>query len=230
MHGKSIKLRSILILLVTLLAIVTLLNRTATVPVSADSGTTSLIVELSGDPAAVYKAKVKKAGGSVSDDQLQAYRDQLRATQDQFLTDLKSRGVSFQVDGVDVKGFDGVSLGRVDYRNTLVLTAVTLSIPKSAVAIIKAMPQVKLVEPNRVQKLLLEKSVDYINAPAVYGQSQDLTADSDNREGFEGQGINVAVLDTGIDWKHEMFGGDPTPPRHGLAPPIAALLGKIGGA
>ncbi|HUQ31014.1 MAG TPA: S8 family serine peptidase [Pyrinomonadaceae bacterium] len=223
MHGKSIKLRSILILLVTLLAIVTLLNRTAIVPVSADSGTTSLIVELSGDPAAVYKAKVQKAGGSVSDDQLQAYRDQLRATQDQFLTDLKSRGVSFQVDGVDVKGFDGVSMGRVDYRNTLVLNAITLSVPKSAVAVIKTMPQVKRVEPNRMQKLLLEKSVDYINAPAVYGQSQELTADSDNREGFEGQGINVAVLDTGIDWKHEMFGGDPTPPRHGLAPPIAAL-------
>jgi subtilisin family serine protease len=223
MHGKFIKLRSILILLVTLLAIVILLNRTATVPVSADSGTTSLIVELSGDPAAVYKAKVQKAGGSVSDDHLQAYRDQLRATQDQFLNDLKSRGVSFQVDGVDVKGFDGVSMGRVEYRNTLVLNAITLSIPKSAVSLIKTMPQVKRVEPNRVQKLLLEKSVDYINAPAVYGQSQELTADSDNREGFEGQGINVAVLDTGIDWKHEMFGGDPTPPRHGLAPPIAAL-------
>ncbi|MDT4896308.1 MAG: minor extracellular serine protease Vpr [Acidobacteriota bacterium] len=223
MYGKSFKLRSILILLVFLFATAIVLNRTISVPVSADSGTTSLIVELRGDPAAVYKAKTEKAGGSVSDEQLQAYRDQVRASQDQFLSDLKARGVSFQVDGVDVKGFDGVSMGRVDYRNTLVLNAITLSVPKSAVAVIKSMPQVKHVEPNRMQKLLLEKSVDYINAPAVYGQVQELTADSDNREGFEGQGINVAVLDTGIDWKHEMFGGDPTPPRHGLAPPIAAL-------
>jgi subtilisin family serine protease len=223
MHGKSFKLRSVLILLVTFMVVASLLNRTATVPVSADSGTTSLIVELRGDPAAVYKAKIEKAGGKVTDDQLQAYRDQVRASQDNFLGDLKSRGVSFQVDGVDVKGFDGVSMGRVDYRNTLVLNAITLSVPVSAVAIIKAMPQVKHVEPNRVQKLLLEKSVDYVNAPAVYGQSQELTADSDNREGYEGQGINVAVLDTGIDWKHEMFGGDVTPPRHGLAPPVAAI-------
>src|ERR1044071_2843326 len=223
MYGKSIRLRSILTLLIFLFAAAHVLNRTATVPVSADSGATSWIVELKGDPAAVYKAKAQKAGASVSDEQLQAYRNQLRASQDQFLGDLSARGVSFQIDGVDVKGFDGVSMGRVDYRNTLVLNAITLNVPKAAVAIIKSMPQVKRVEPNRVQKLLLSKSVDYVNAPAVYGQVQELTADSDNREGYEGQGINVAVLDTGIDWKHEMFGGDPTPPRHGLAPPVAAL-------
>ncbi len=223
MYGKSIRLRSILTLLIFLFATVIVLNRTTTVPVSADSGTTSLIVELKGDPAAVYKAKAQKAGTSVSDEQLQTYRNQLRASQDQFLSALSARGVSFQIDGVDVKGLDGVSMGRVDYRNTLVLNAITLNVPKAAVAIIKSMPQVKHVEANKVQKLLLSKSVDYINAPAVYGQVQELTADSDNREGYEGQGINVAVLDTGIDWKHEMFGGDPTPPRHGLAPPVAAL-------
>jgi subtilisin family serine protease len=223
MHGKSIRLRSILTLLIFLFATVILLNRTATVEVSADIGTTSLIVELKGDPGAVYKAKAEKSGASVSAEQLQAYRNQLRSSQDQFLSALSARGVSFQVDGVDVKGLDGVSMGRIDYRNTLVLNAITLNVPKAAVAVIKSMPQVKRVEPNRMQKLLLSKSVDYINAPAVYGQVQELTADQDNREGYEGQGINVAVLDTGIDWKHEMFGGDPTPPRHGLAPPVAAL-------
>jgi hypothetical protein len=223
MYGKSNKLSSILIILGFLFAAVIVLNRTATVPVSADSGTTSLIVELKGDPGAVYKAKAQKAGASVSDEQLEAYRNQLRASQDQFLSALSARGVSFQIDGVDVKGLDGVSMGRVDYRNTLVLNAITLNVPKSAVAIIKSMPQVKRVEPNKVQKLLLSKSVDYINAPAVYGQVQELTAADDLREGYEGQGINIAVLDTGIDWKHEMFGGDPTPPRHGLAPETAAL-------
>jgi subtilisin family serine protease len=223
MYGKSFKLRSTLTLLVFLLAAVALLNRTVTVPVSADSGTASLIVELRDDPAAVYKAKAQKAGISVSDEQLQAYRDQLRASQDGFLADLSARGVTFQVDGVDVKSLTGASMGRVEFRNTLVLNAITLSVPKSAVTVIKSLPQVKRVEPNRVQKLLLSKSVSYINAPAVYGQVQELTANDNHREGYEGQGINIAVLDTGIDWNHEMFGGDPTPPRHGLAPEVAAL-------
>ncbi|HEY0380458.1 MAG TPA: S8 family serine peptidase [Pyrinomonadaceae bacterium] len=223
MPVQSFKLRSILVLLAFIVAAAVLLNRTATVPVSADAGTTSLIVTLSGDPGAVYKARTEKAGGRVSDEQLQAYRDGLRAAQDQFLSELKNRGVSFRVDGVDVKGFDGAAMGHVEFRNTLVLNAVTLSVPASAISVIKGMPQVKRVEPNREQRLLLEKSVDYINAPAVYGQVQELSATDDNREGYEGQGINVAVLDTGIDWTHEMFGGDPTPPRHGLAPSVAAL-------
>ena len=64
MYGKSIKLSSILIILVFLFTALIVLNRTATVPVSADSGVTSLIVELKGDPAAVYKAKAQKAGSS----------------------------------------------------------------------------------------------------------------------------------------------------------------------
>ncbi|MCA1617985.1 MAG: S8 family serine peptidase [Acidobacteria bacterium] len=33
----------------------------------------------------------------------------------------------------------------------------------------------------------------------------------------------VAVLDTGIEWQHPMFGGDPIPPRLGTAPPVAAV-------
>ncbi|HJU53167.1 MAG TPA: S8 family serine peptidase [Pyrinomonadaceae bacterium] len=223
MFDKIIKLRSALVVLVLLVVAAVLLYGTATIPVNADIGTTSLIVELRDDPAAVYKARTEKAGGRVSDEQLQAYRDKVRAAQDQFLSELKGRGVSFRVDGVDVKGFDGASMGRVEYRNTLVLNAVTLIVPKSAVALVRSMPQVKRVEPNRELRLLLQKSVDYINAPAAYGQVQELSATDDNREGYEGQGINVAVLDTGIDWTHEMFGGDPTPPRHGLAPAVAAL-------
>jgi subtilisin family serine protease len=215
------KLRIAFMLLVILAGFAFLLNYARTS--SASPETTSVIVVLREDPAAVYKAKAQKAGTPVSDEALQAYRDQLRANQDTFLNALRTNGVSFTIDGADVKGFDGVSMGRVEFRNTLVLNAITLSVPKSAVAAIKSMPQVKRVEPNRNQKLLLQKSVDYINAPAVYGQVPELTAADNLREGYEGQGINVAVLDTGIDWNHEMFGGDPTPPRHGLAPDVAAL-------
>src|SRR6185295_894621 len=36
--------------------------------------------------------------------------------------------------------------------------------------------------------------------------------------GNEGQGVYVAIIDTGIDWTHPMFGGDPTPPRLAVLP------------
>ncbi|MDQ3908395.1 MAG: S8 family serine peptidase, partial [Acidobacteriota bacterium] len=35
--------------------------------------------------------------------------------------------------------------------------------------------------------------------------------------------IYIAVIDTGIDWTHPMFGGDPTPPRLGIAPQSASV-------
>ncbi len=61
-------------------------------------------------------------------------------------------------------------------------------------------------------------------ASQVYGASRELTAfDEVHRDGFEGQGMKIAILDTGIEWSHEMFGGDPTPPRLGLLPSVAAL-------
>lgn len=222
MFDKIKNSRSILMFVLFLVVGFCLLNRATTVPVSAGDAAASVIVELRDDPAAVYKAKSAKAGKSVSDDELQAYRDQLRAGQDQFLNDLRSRGVSFEIDGVDIKDFNGATAARADFRYTMVLNGITLKVPASAVDAIKSMPQVKRVQPNTTLRINLEKSVDYINAPAVYGQVKELTGDDNNNEGYEGQGINIAVLDTGIDWSHEMFGGDPTPPRLGVAPPTAA--------
>ena len=45
----------------------------------------SVIVEFKADPGAVWKAKLEKAGGHVSDEQLQQYRAGVTAQQDSFL-------------------------------------------------------------------------------------------------------------------------------------------------
>ena len=183
----------------------------------------SFIVQLNEEPAAVWKARQQNAGNTVSDEQLQAYRNAITASQNEFLADLQTRGISYEIDGVDIKDFNGATQMRADYRFNLVLNGITLKVPATAISVIESMPQVKSVKPNDYLMVNLSKSVSYINAPSVYGQFPELTPFDDFREGFEGQGMNVAVLDTGIDWTHAMFGGDPTPPRLGIAPPIAAL-------
>src|SRR5829696_6869235 len=183
----------------------------------------SVIVEFKADPGAVWKAKLEKSGQKVSHEQLQQYRASVTAQQNQFLEELKSRGISFTVEGVDLKDFAGNVAGRADYRFNLVMNGVTLNVPGAAIKAIEAMPQVRRVVNNAVLRLDLNSSVKYINAPAVYGQVPELTPFDTQREGYEGQGMYVAVLDTGIDWTHPMFGGDPTPPRLGTMPPTAAL-------
>jgi subtilisin family serine protease len=223
MRQATRRFRYFLILATSVFVIVLLVNNRLTNSASADLQTSSVIVQLKQDPAAVYKARTEAAGGSVSQAQLQAYRDQLRANQDQFLTTLRDRGVNFTLDGVDVPNFAGGIAGHVDFRYTLVMNGIALKLAPSVIDTLKGMPEVKTVNATRALRLLLEKSVDYVNAPAAYGQSQELTPFDDIREGYEGQGMNVAVLDTGIDWTHPMFGGDPTPPRLGIAPAAAAI-------
>lgn len=190
--------------------------------VEASGIASSVIVELNQEPGAVWKARQTQAGIAVSDDALQAYRNSVTAGQNEFLAALQARGISYQIDGVDVPDFDGVTQMRADYRFNLVFNGLTLNVDPAAIAMIESMPQVKSVKPNDTLRVDLTKSVGYINAPSVYGQYAELTPFDDFREGYEGQGINVAVLDTGIEWQHPMFGADPTPPRLGIAPPTAA--------
>jgi subtilisin family serine protease len=183
----------------------------------------SVIVELKDDPGAVYKAKQEAAGRSVSADDLQAYRDGLLAKQDAFLDALRASGVTFTADSVNVPDFTGQTAATVPFRFSLVYNGVTLSVPSDSIKAIEAMPQVKKVHFNGVHRLALDRSVRYVNAPKSYGKVAELTPFDEAREGYEGQGIYIAVLDTGIDWAHPMFGGDPTPPRLGVAPSVAAV-------
>lgn len=216
--------RSILTVLALLFVTVFLLNRAATVPVSASSGLVSVTVELKGDPGAVYKAKAQKAGQTISNDQLHAYREQLKAAQDQFIKDAQNAGVNTQIATVAVPDFNGKTAATVQYRYTLVYNGVTLYIPESAIPAIQSLSKVKAVHLNHPLHIALNSAVPYIHAPQVYGKHADLTPfDTIQGDGYEGQGMYLAVLDTGVDWTNPMFGGDPTPPRLGVAPPTAAV-------
>ena len=225
MLNRTVKIRLIFTLLAILAVVAVAASRMpATVTASSDSALTSVIVEFREEPAALYKAKAERDGNTVSEEALQAYRDQLRAGQDQFLADLQSRGVAFTMRGADVANFDGSLAGRVDFRYTLVLNGVALSVPRSAVPLIESMSQVKAVHKDEVFYTMLDRAVNYVQAPRVYSNPpQTSQYTSLNSGGYHGEGVNIAVLDTGTDWSHDMFGGDPTPPRLGLAqqPPSA---------
>src|SRR5436305_1561615 len=89
------------------------------------SVTSSVIIQFKDDPAAVWQAKQKKDGKSVTDADIANYRATLKMKQDQFLSALKANGISAQVSGIDVPNFDGTVAGHVDYRYTLVLNGMS---------------------------------------------------------------------------------------------------------
>ncbi|HEX8888471.1 MAG TPA: S8 family serine peptidase [Pyrinomonadaceae bacterium] len=222
MLSRFFKIRSVLTVLLLLAVASFLLSRTFTAAVNADT-TTSVIVELKDDPAAVYKAKMAKSGAQISDDQLQAYRNQLSATQDQFLNALSANGINATVLSRSIKDLNGNVAATIPLRYTLAYNGMALTVSPGAIDQIKAMPQVKSVHADTRLYTMLSHSVPYIHAPEVYGKYAELTPYDNFNEGYEGQGINIAIIDTGVDWTHPMFGGDPTPPRLGVAPASASV-------
>ena len=182
------------------------------------------IVELTGEPAAVTAARAAATGHPLAPEAVQQLRDDLRNRQEILLTRLRNGGVGFIVDTAQVPGFgSGAATTPVEYRYTLVYNGIAMRLSDAAKAQVASTPGVKAVHENPVRRPLLDKAVAYLRAPAVYGPTAELAPDDDANDGFEGRGVNIAVIDTGIEWSHECFGGDPTPPRHGLLPPTAAL-------
>lgn len=203
------------------LALSLLIGGLATLPGLASSATT-VIVELHQAPAAHFAAAQALAGSPVSVSELQARRAALRTGQDQFLAALTQAGIDHTIGRTRVFTYAGTS-STFEQRYTLVLNAVALIVTPDAAAAIAALPQVKAVHPNRAFTLNLDRSVDYIGASRLYGALAELNAGDDIREGLEGYGVHLAVIDSGIDWTHPMFGGDVTPPRLGTNPAVALL-------
>jgi subtilisin family serine protease len=198
-----------------------LLATFASAPLLADR---TYIVELTGEPAAVTAARAAAAGSPLPPQAIEQLRDDLRRQQEVLLSRLRREGVGFIVDTARVPGYGtGSATTPVEYRYTLVYNGIALQLSDAAKARVAATPGVKAVHENPVRRPLLDKSVAYLRAPEVYGPTAELEPDDDAGDGFEGQGTRIAVIDTGIEWSHECFGGDPTPPRHGLLPETAAV-------
>ena len=189
---------------------------------SAQIATTSVILELAGDPGAVYKAKRTAQGLSTSAAQLEAYRGQLAAAQNAVISAATARGLAVSLDRAPIYGANHLVAAHVDLRYTLVYNGVAVKVPVAQVAALAAVPGVKNVHRSQMLRTQLDHSVPYVKANPLYGTPPAL-GPYDLPKGVEGQNMVVAVIDTGIEWVHEMFGGDLTPPRLGVAPPTALV-------
>lgn len=72
-------------------------------------------------------------------------------------------------------------------------------VPEGNRAAVLALPNVKAVHAAPIHVPALSNSVPFIGAPEVWDM------------GYDGEGVNIAILDTGIDYTHDAFGGSGDP-------------------
>jgi hypothetical protein len=184
-----------------------------------------VIVELKDEPGVLRKYSLERKGLKMPIKDLVAYSLELRNKQNLLLSSLPGRGVRALIRQSDVRQIDG-SIRHIEYRFHYLLNGFVVYVAEEDLDRLRAIPEIKNVHEVRPVNFLLDKAIDYSlgtqSSPAdrrsaVYGPTQEFTPSATpghpeapstvRKDGFEGQNIIIAVIDTGIDWRHPMFGG-----------------------
>src|SRR5262245_57056763 len=142
------------------------------------TGPLQLVVQLGAAPLSVADGlNAKQLGSKLNAAQQRNYLSQLGQLQDQAMSQIRSVG--------------GSEIARVSKA----LDALIVNIDASKVNALASFANVRSIRPVQTYEVDLTDVVPYIGAQAV----QNL--------GFDGTGVRVAVLDSGIDYTHADEGG-----------------------
>ena len=175
------------------------------VPVTENAGvikSAQIPQGLSKQPVTVI---VEFAGAPVAVKQGQAGRRLSRAEKDAIKGNLKKAqdGVRGRIEGL---GGHVLANYQVAYNGTKV------RITRDKLSQLRALPGVVAVRPVHVYKPTNVHSIPFIGAPTVWGNL-----------GLHGEGVKIAVIDTGIDYTHANFGGPGTVDAFTLAQSTSTL-------
>jgi len=140
------------------------------------------IVEFKDPPVVKKELELKKLEQANIDQKIEEYREELSIKHNEFIS------LSEQTLGKDKENF-------LRREFTEVLNGFSLDISYYEVDRIRNLPGVKRVSKNELVGALLMDSVPLINANDAW----DL--------GYTGEGIKIAIIDTGIDYNHPDLGG-----------------------
>lgn len=217
---RSLLVRNASIILAILLVFLAL-------PLASHGGTQVLmktvIVELASDPVVVAKFYSEQSGQQFD---AAAYRQRVVSEQERFLERVRAAGINHTVAAVNAP--NGDTTASIVFRFNYVYNGVTLVVPASAIPLIRSLDGVAGVHEAEEMRADLDRAVNYTRASQLYGNPPKVNQfDEINTGGLHGEGMIVAVIDTGVDWTHPMFGGDPTPPQFGVGPAMATRNQKV---
>jgi subtilisin family serine protease len=149
-------------------------------PRGLDARPVKVMVEVDGDPITLVQARAPER--KLTRDERAQLRAALRARQAPVQQNAEALGANV------VRSFQNAYNG------------FAVSIPKTELARLRQLPGVVGVHPVRVMRPSLTKAVPFVAAPKAWS----------GPESAHGEGIKVAVIDTGIDYTHANFGGPGT--------------------
>ncbi len=147
-----------------------------------------VIAQLRDDPLAVYLRRSFAAPRRLSSAEAAAarqYASALAARRQQFLAQIRQQGIAY----------------RVNREYGYLLDGVALAIKMRDWKRLENHPQVKSVLPDYQVRATLHDSVPLIGAPQVWAMTDA------NGKPVTGQGVRVAIIDTGVDYAHPDLGG-----------------------
>ncbi|TLZ96970.1 MAG: peptidase S8 and S53 subtilisin kexin sedolisin, partial [Methanobacteriota archaeon] len=138
------------------------------------------ILKLPGDPVAVVKSQMPDMQLSAA--QKDAIKAELKARQDALIPTIESLG------------------GRVVGQYQVAYNGIAIQIPRSKLAGLAQLNAVVSVSPVQAFSPAHTTTLPFLGVPAVWG----------GVPGFRGEGMKIAIIDTGIDYTHANFGGPGT--------------------
>ena len=148
------------------------------------SGTIPVMVQLTVPSTSEMHAAAGGSSTLANSTRLAEYTTVVANSQDSFANALNGSGIAY----TEVR------------RLTAAINAVQIEVDSSKVAQIAALPGVLHVFFDHEVHASLTTSVPFIGAPAAW----------QNGAGFTGTGIKIAIVDTGVDYRHADFGGTAT--------------------
>mgnify|MGYP005846672741 CR=1 FL=1 len=165
----------------------------------------SVIVKLEDEPLASYRGGI--AGlAATSIEVTGAPRLDAKAPESQaYLNYLTTKQKTFEAQLASA-----IPAAKVLHRYQAVINGLSMVVPESQLSTLRALPGVKAVYLDRVEKVVTDSSPDFIGAPTVWNAL--------GGQESAGEGIIVGMLDTGIWPEHPSF-SDPDPSGKPYDPP-----------
>ncbi len=168
----------------------------------------TVIVQLD-QPSLIDQMASENVLGSASEESYpqKEYTNQLLADQAALLSQINGGNLLSNADGF-----------RVISQYTKVLNGFLMQVSAQDLNMIRSLPGVKSVSRAPRHEVNLSTSIPLIGADDVW----NLTP-----VGFKGAGVTVAVIDTGVDYTHAMFGGPGTSEAYDLNDPAVVESGSF---